>query len=101
MISLNHARIVLIVRDGVNVHVLKEHMDPDIAAIWVKITPSKKRSVVVGGIYREHLLLGTEDRNLSFMEKLSLQENRWKKIVNRWNHIGKSADCLGHWRPES
>ena len=79
MKSLNHARIVLIVRDGVNVHVLKEHMDPDIAAIWVKIASSKKRSVVVGGIYREHLQLGTEDRNLSFMEKLTLQENEMEE----------------------
>ena len=94
MKSLNHARLVLIVRDGVNIHILKEHMDPDIAAIWVKIASTKKRSVVVGGVYREHLQLGTEDTNLTFMEKLTRQEIRWKKIVNRWNLIGKSADCF-------
>ena len=28
------------------------------------------------------------------MEKQLLQENRWKKIVNRWNIVGRTADCF-------
>ena len=95
MISLNHARLVLIVRDGVNVHVLKEHMDPDIAAIWVKIASAKKHSVVVGGFYREHLQLGTEAANLTFMEKLTAG-NQMEKVCHQMESYWEIVRLLCH-----
>ena len=44
MRTLKHVRLVLIVRDGLNVHILTEHMDSDLAIIWVKIGQSKKNT---------------------------------------------------------
>ena len=36
-------------KNNMNVHILNDHMDPDIAAIWIKIGTTKKTSVIIGG----------------------------------------------------
>ena len=63
MVSLKHARIILLVKNGLDVHVLREHMDTDTATIWIRIGSSKSRSVIIGGIYREHQQLGAGNRD--------------------------------------
>ena len=61
MSSLKHARIVLLVRDGINVEKIHHLMDPQVATIWVKAGFSKKHALRIGGIYREHHQLGTHE----------------------------------------
>ena len=92
MNSLKHARIMLIVKDGLNIHIMKDHMDSDTATIWIRVG-SRKHSIVIGGIYREHLLLGNDNSTTTWMEKQREQEIRWQKIVDKWSNIGRKADC--------
>ena len=65
----------------------------DIAAIWIKIGTTKKTSVIIGGLYREHSQLGM-DTNLTSQEKLRLQERRWDRILARWKTLGDSSRCF-------
>ena len=91
--NLKHVRIVLLVKNNMNVHILNDHMDIDIAMIWIKIGTTKKSSVIIGGLYREHSQLGL-DTSLTSQEKLRLQERRWDKILARWKSLGDISRCF-------
>ena len=94
MDKLGHARIVLLVRNGINFEVLKNHMDNDIATIWIKTGRTKKQSVVIGGIYREFTTLGQQEDLLTWQEKKSKQERRWNRVLKRWKEIGRKYKCF-------
>ena len=91
--NLKHARIICLVKDDLNIHILREHMDEDTATIWLRVGTGKK-SVLIGGIYREHTLLGTDYRIATRMEHLQEQERRWSKILNRWRNVSRSSRCF-------
>ena len=55
---------------------------------------SKKKSVLVGGIYRQHQLLGQADRNLTSQQLISEQEVRWEKIVRKWRNLAMNTNCV-------
>ena len=94
MARLGHARIVLLVKNHINVQKLNQFMNDDISTIWVRVGDSKKNSVVVGGIYREHQILGEGDDNTNWIEKLRRQEERWSRIVNNWRRAGLQSNCI-------
>ena len=94
MDKIGHARIVLLVRNGINFEVLRNHMDSDIATIWVKTGRTKKQTVAIGGIYREFTILGQQEDQLSWQEKKSRQERRWARILKRWKDLGRRYKCF-------
>ena len=94
MSRLGHARIALVVKNHFNVHILNEYMHDDIASIWVRIGDNKKQSIVVGGLYREHSILGEDISNLTNGEKQAKQEERWRKLVTQWRRAGVSNNCV-------
>ena len=47
-------RIVMLVRDGIDVKILNEYSDSSVAGIWVKLGARGRKPMVIGGIYREH-----------------------------------------------
>ena len=95
MASMKHAIIVLVVKNGLNVHKLTKHMDQDTATIWVKVGNVKKNSLIVGGIYREHQQLGMADRNATRQERQEQQERRWMKIIRKWTNVNRNVKCVG------
>ena len=86
MQRLKYCRIVLLVRDGIQVKILEEHMDTDLASIWVKIGQQGRKPIVVGGVYREQHLLqpgaprGTPNTTGTPM----LQRERWGRVLQGW-----------------
>ena len=68
MDRLKHARIVLLVKNDLAVHVMKDHMDDDTAAIWIKVGLSRRNSLLVGGVYRQHQLLGGHQKDASTLQ---------------------------------
>ena len=94
MSSLLHARIVLLVRTDVKVHILREHMDQDTAAIWLKIGDTKRNSLIIGGLYRQHQLLGQSSNDFTRAQLLDRQTTRWRKLVNRWKQISRNNNCI-------
>ena len=90
MEALGYSRIVLLVRKGLKVHLLEQHMEDDLAAIWIRVGNSRKNPTHVGGIYREHRLLCQPVPNRS----VNFQEERWGRILKNWRNEAKDAKCL-------
>ena len=66
-------------------------MNEDTATIWVRVGASRKNSVVVGGVYREHKILGEGDDPANWMVR---QEERWNRIVDNWRRAGLQSNCI-------
>ena len=92
MTSLKHSRLVLIVKDTIEVKVLNDYMDDKIPSIWCKIG-GKKTGITVGGFYREFTQLGTEQMNDNAQIKLQKQEQRWKRWMDQWKLASRAANC--------
>ena len=91
-INMGYSRIILLVREGVQLTILNNCMDDNIPAIWVKLTSKGKKTLTIGGIYREfhHLLQPlpnlTDDRQL--------QINRWKTTISSWRRAARNGKCI-------
>ena len=93
MTSLKHARIILLVKDDVTVQLLEDKNEVEAAVIWVKVGANRRKSLLVGGIYRQHQLLGT-DKELTRQQLQLEQELRWSRIVKRWRKLSRNNDCV-------
>ena len=93
MTSQKHARIVLVVRNGVEVVKLNQFMDTTSATIWVNSGKGRK-ALNIGGIYRELRILGQGHRAATWLDLQNEQEERWKNIVNNWKRAGAGGKCL-------
>ena len=94
MERLGHARIILLVREGISVVKLNQYMESDTATIWVRVGSSRKKSIIVGGIYRQHRVLGVTDKEASRLELKLEQEERWKRVVKHWKAASNNAKCI-------
>ena len=94
MAKLKHARIVLLVKNDLIVHEMREHMDEDTAVIWIRVGQDKRNSMTVGGVYRQHKLLGGHQKDATRLEVQRQQENRWRRICSRWKNIAKNNKCV-------
>ena len=90
--SMNHARLVMIARETLNIKILDNNMDDRIPTIWCRIGNTKNSSITLGGIYREFTQLGI-DKNDSQIVKQNKQEWRWRKIVQQWQSAGRYPNC--------
>ena len=72
------ARIVMLVREGVQVNLQEQYMDSTVSAIWVKIGGSKP--MFLGVIYREHQHIYQPQPNDSGLP--AKQNERWYKFVD-------------------
>ena len=81
------SRIVILVRQGVEVEVLRQHMDTTVAAIWVKVTTSGRKSLIIGAIYREHQFICQDQPTDSDTDQRQLE--RWRLFVDTWRRISR------------
>ena len=83
------SQLVLLIRDNFEVETQMELMENDIASIWVKIPRRGNRRLILGGMYREHKLIGDPtDARIGGYEH---QAARWRAFIEQW----KRADKLG------
>ena len=64
------------------------------ATIWVGVGHPGKNSLRVGGIYREHHILGEDNANISRLENQRKKEIRWQKILDRWAQASRNKKCI-------
>ena len=86
MQTLGHARIALLVREGLVVQQIN-HKSPDAAVIWCKIGDTKKNSIIIGGAYRQHHLLGVNYSDSTWQDVQTEQEIRWRKTMQAWRKL--------------
>ena len=88
----NHARLVLLVKEGLEVQLLPDLMDTTVAAIWIKICSRGRKSVTVGFVYREHQFIWQDQPNDS--STLQNQILRWNMFVEKWKQAARGADVI-------
>ena len=86
----NHAKLVVLVREDLDVHIQNQHMDPIVAAIWMKITSKGRRSLNLGFVYREHQYIWEQNPTNSVAPVQ--QQMRWNMFVENWKNIARNAD---------
>ena len=94
MENLQYCRLVLLAKEGMNLQVMNEWMDPQIASLWVKIGGKGVRNLYVGGVYREHNLLNPEGQNENVNDDPISQELRWKKFIQQWIKASDAGPCI-------
>ena len=77
------SRLVLLVREGVEIRLEDNLMEENVASIWIRCPRKGGRKLLVGGIYREHKLLCQTGTNTTG----NLQVERWE---NFYMSVGKS-----------
>ena len=92
MEHLRYVRIILLVRNGIQVEVMTDCMEQDLSVIWVKVGRAGRRPLVVGGIYREQHLLRQGTPNLT--DAMNCQEDRWNRTVLSWKRASRNAECI-------
>ena len=94
MATLQHAIIVLIVKDTITVTKLDQFMGDQSATIWVRIGEEGRNSLRIAGIYREHHILGEDNQNMTWQVSQQRQEDRWRDILVKWRTASRNKNCL-------
>ena len=94
MDSLFHARIILLSKKDLTVDLLPNLSDKESASIWCKVGRKKNSSLIVGGIYRQHQLLGRTRPDATRNELQLEQEIRWSKILKKLKNISRNKNCI-------
>ena len=89
--TLQYSRIVAIVREGLSVKLLREHMSDDISSIWLQILRKGPKKLIVGGTYREHRYMYQNDDSSN---SPAAQLARWEKTTSQWMEAGRGNDCI-------
>ena len=69
-------------------------MDNETATIWIRVGATRASSLTIGGIYRQHQILGQADRETSSLELQRQQETRWTKVINSWTKAARNSRCV-------
>ena len=92
----NHARLVLLAKEGLNFSIRSELMDNIVTSIWIKVITPGARKVNICGIYREHQYKLQPAPNLS--ASYPAQHTRWNifmEQVSRASSNGDSCTIIG------
>ena len=92
MTKHKYARIVLLVKEGIDIKIHRGMMHVDVAVIWASIKTKNRSSMIIGGIYREHRLLLKGRNNDSKTEAAQLE--RWNLFLEGWKLAAKKKMCL-------
>ena len=92
METLGYSRMVAIVKERINVEVVPQWMDQQVACVWLKFLKKGGKKLYVAGIYREHKLLNQVQPNLT--DAMDLQTDRWEKFVRSWEAANRSGEVI-------
>ena len=87
--GLGYSRVVALIREGFQTRVLNEYMEDDLSSIWLKIGGKGSKALIIGGMYREHTLLG-----YPLSVDPQEQRSRWKRLLGQWRRACNGAECL-------
>ena len=93
MNTCGYARIVLLIKPDITYKILHQYMDSWSASIWVQVGTKGRKPTRVGGIYREHHLLGYPTPNPTGTPDRQLE--RWNTILKGWTAAAAAGNnCL-------
>ena len=86
------ARIVLLVKMGIEVSIHREYMHEDVAAIWASVKNGGKKVMMIGGVYREHQMLLKQKPNPTLL--LAAQLECWNLFLKGWKRAARRNMCV-------
>ena len=90
--SMGYSRLILLVKEGVQITLMDDLMCPEVSSIWLKIAKRGCKKLHLGGVYREHdLLRSTDDIDHSLPAQ---QLNRWRLFIDQWDRASIQTDCI-------
>ena len=86
MESQGCCRLAVLVKDGLQVKVLKEYMNQEIASVWLTVTRRGAKKLHIGAMYRQHHLLRQPIPNMSGevnkqTDRYKIQDTRYKMYI--------------------
>ena len=85
-------RLAVLVREGVQVKILQEYMNTEIASVWLKVTRKGSKKLHIGAMYRQHHLLRQPIPNNS--GGVERQVARWQLFLDQWKRAGEKTECF-------
>ena len=49
IVTMKYSRLVMLVKDGLNIKIVEDLMDTEVASIWIKVNKQGARSLFLGG----------------------------------------------------
>ena len=87
----NYARLVMLVKDGVEVQIHEDLMHEYISVIWASLNYSSRKRMKVGGVYREHQLLLQSKPNPTLTDEA--QQDWWNSVIDIWKLAARDSMC--------
>ena len=84
----------MLVKEGVQVELLPELMETDVAAIWVKLGVKGRKPLILSGIYREHRFLDQDDIVDGDTVSEEKQMERWRGFVRMWVKAARKYEVV-------
>ena len=91
-VSHGYARLILLIKEEIEFKLQENLMSNVEPSIWIKLKINGRKSITVGGNYREHKLLLQQQPNTS--GSTALQQRRWEATVRGWVMAAKEERCF-------
>ena len=92
MDTLGYSRVVMLVRQGINFKILDKCMDTGLASIYIQLGIPGRKSLNIGGIYREHHLLRQPNVETG---RPNQQLARWNQVLVGWKAAAaRNSNCV-------
>ena len=89
---MGYSRIILLARIRVQLTILNNMMSDNLPVIWVKVSARGRKSLVIGGAYREFHQLLQPSPNTS--NDWNLQITRWRLTLRDWKRASINSKCI-------
>ena len=86
----NIHRLIVLVKDGLQIVIRDDIMDENITSIWIEIPRRGEKKLLLGAVYREQSITGIPKPNNS--DEINQQIRRWKHLLQQWSRVGVSND---------
>ena len=92
METLKFSRIILLCKKGAQYKVETNRMSQELSSIWVKLSGRGRKSLLLGGVYRDHYNIRQQGVNNSRSKEQ--QEHRWDIFIRQWVAASNNGECL-------
>ena len=91
--TLKYSRIVLLAGQNMQYTVESNRMEESISSIWIKTGGRGRKSLLIGGVYRDHYHI-RQEMAINNTREPEQQNLRWKKFIRQWTSASNSGNCL-------
>ena len=87
--KLKFSRIILLAKHEMQYTVESSRMEDTISSIWIKTGGKGRKSLLIGGIYRDHSHI-RQSMAVNNSSDIEQQNLRWKRFVGQWKSASRS-----------